>query len=66
MILVNDRDQLEWHEGMTVQDILDEMNYTYSMIVVGLNEQIIHEVDYHTTLVEDNSKVTVFHLAHGG
>ena len=31
MILVNNRDKVEWREGMTVQDVLDAMKYDYQI-----------------------------------
>ena len=66
MILVNDRDKVEWKENMTVQDILDKMGYSYVLITVTVNEEYVKKDDYLIYKVKDNSKVTVFHLAHGG
>ena len=66
MITVNNRDKLEWREGMTVQDLLDEMGYSYSLITVTVNGTLINESEYDSHRIEDGSDVTVFHLAHGG
>ncbi len=66
MITVNNRDKLEWREGMTVQDLLDEMGYDYALITVTVNDELIPEEDYAHRPVEDGSGVVVFHLAHGG
>ena len=66
MIIVNDRDKLEWKEDMTVQDILDKMGYSYVLITVTVNEEYVKKDDYLIYKVKDNSNVTVFHLAHGG
>ncbi len=66
MITVNNRDRLEWEEGMTVQDLLDEMGYDYALITVTVNDTLIPEEDYGSYELEDGSKVIVFHLAHGG
>lgn len=66
MIVVNDRDKLEWNEGMTVQDILDAMNYTYSLITVTVNDELVLREDYSEFQVPDNANITIFHLAHGG
>jgi thiamine biosynthesis protein ThiS len=66
MILVNDRDRLEWREGMTVRDVLDAMGYDYALITVGVNGVFVPADEYQDHLVPDNAEVVVFHLAHGG
>ncbi|MCD6380228.1 sulfur carrier protein ThiS [bacterium] len=66
MITVNNRDKLKWEEGMTVQEVLDEMRYSYSLITVTVNGKLIPAKEYDSCILEDNSDVIVFHLAHGG
>lgn len=66
MIIVNNRDRLKWREGMTVQSLLEEMGYTYSLITVTVNDKLVNENEYDSYMIKDDSDVTVFHLAHGG
>ncbi len=66
MIIVNNRDKLEWKEGMTVSDVLKEMNYIYVLITVMVNDVYVPEEDYDTYKVPDNANVIVFHIFHGG
>jgi thiamine biosynthesis protein ThiS len=66
MILVNNRDKVEWREGMTIQDVLDAMGFDYALITVTMNGTLVPEEEYTSTTVADESKVGVFHLAHGG
>lgn len=66
MILVNNKEKLEWHDGMTVQDVLDRMGYIYPRITVSVNNHLVLREDYETYTVPDNADVNVFHLAHGG
>ena len=66
MIIVNNRDQLDWHTWMTVKDVLGMMNYDYSLISVYINEEYITEEEYATRKVPDGSSVQIIHLAHGG
>jgi sulfur carrier protein len=66
MIIVNDRDKVAWRENMTVQALLDQMNYRYSLITVTVNGELVPKEDYQDHLIPDNASVTVFHLAHGG
>ncbi|MBN2384339.1 sulfur carrier protein ThiS [bacterium] len=66
MLTINNRDKIEWHEGMTVKDVLNEMGYTYVLITVTVNGVLVPDEAYRTHLVPDNADVNVFHLAHGG
>ncbi len=66
MITINDRDKLEWHQGMTVQNILDEMNYTYVLITVTVNGDLVPKEEWHHHSVPDQARVSLFHLHHGG
>lgn len=66
MITVNNKDKLEYKEGMTVKDVLEAMNYTYVLITVHVNDIYVPEEEYDTFKVPDNSNVMVFHIFHGG
>ena len=66
MILVNNRDRVDWKEGMTVRDVLEVMEYSFSHMTITVNGELVPEEDYDTGNVPDNAEVTVFHLAHGG
>jgi len=66
MVKVNNRDKIEWSKGMTVQDVLNQMKYTYSLITVSVNGKLVLKEDYNSHEVPDESDVKVFHLAHGG
>lgn len=66
MLLINNRDKIEWKGGMTVQDVLDAMNYEYSLMTVTVNEELVPHEDYASYNVPDNAEIIVFHLAHGG
>ncbi len=65
MIKVNGR-EMEWKEGMTVQKLLDECNYTYPSIVVSVNGEVINKDDYASTIVNDGDDVKVIHMVAGG
>ncbi len=66
MIVVNNKEKIEWYEGMTVQDVLDKMGYVFPLITVSVNDQLVQKEDYATYEVPDSASVNVFHLAHGG
>jgi len=66
MIIVNNRDRIEYQNSMTVQNLLDHMGYSYKLITVTVNDDVVLEENYESHLLKDNDQVGVFHLAHGG
>jgi thiamine biosynthesis protein ThiS len=66
MITINNRDTLEWKPGLTVQNILETLNYVYSMIVVTVDGKLVDEDEYETFEVRDNASVRMIHIHHGG
>lgn len=66
MITVNG-DKLDWHEGMTVQDVLDAKRYTFRLISVWIDGSAVpRREDYPVTRVPDGSEVQVIHMISGG
>jgi sulfur carrier protein len=66
MIRVNDRHEVDWREGMTVADLLEEMNYTYHEIIVKVDGELVLKEAYDTTTVPDGADVKAIHLIAGG
>ncbi len=66
MITVNNRDRIPYKPGMTVQNLLDAMGYSYSLITVTVNGTLVPKEEYDHFVIKENASVNVFHLAHGG
>ena len=66
MIRVNNRYEVEWHSGMTVQDVLDALKFTFSMIAVKVNGQPVLRRDFACTEVPDGAEVQALHMISGG
>ncbi len=66
MITVNQRDQLDWNEGLTVRDVLNAMKWDYVLIVLTVNGEHVEKDDYDTFPVPDEADVRIIHIAHGG
>jgi sulfur carrier protein len=66
VIQVNNREQIEWREGMTVSDLLDQLNYTYHQIIVTVNGELVRKESYDTHLVPYGADVKAIHLIAGG
>jgi thiamine biosynthesis protein ThiS len=66
MIRVNNQYDLEWRPGLTVQDLLDALKFSFRMIVVKVNGQVVLRKDFATTLVPDGAEVQALHMISGG
>ena len=66
MIRVNDQYDVAYDPGMTVQDLLDALKFSFRMIVVKVNGQVVLRKDFKTTEVPDGAEVQAIHLISGG
>ena len=66
MIRVNNRDEIEWEEEMTVSDLLERMRYTFPHIIVKVNGEVVPREAYETYALPDGADVWVIHLIAGG
>jgi len=66
MIRVNNQYDVEWQAGMTVQDLLDGLKFSFRMIVVKINGQVVLRPDFATTPVPEGAEVQAIHLIGGG
>ncbi len=66
MIRVNKRTEVAWEDGMTVSDLLDRLNYTYPLIIVKVNGELVPREAYDNRAIPDGADVRVIHLIAGG
>ena len=66
MILVNERDEIPWQEGMTVTRLLEACRYTSPNIAVFVDGEFVRPPFYDTYPIEDGARVRVLHLIAGG
>jgi sulfur carrier protein len=64
-ITVNGR-ELEHKEGESINRLLKRMRYTFPLVIVKLDGQIISREEFIKTKVHDGAKVDVIHLTSGG
>lgn len=65
MITVND-EPLEWHQGMTVREVLKAKNFTFHMLGVWVNGIPVAPKEFDTYRVPDGAKIQVIHSISGG
>lgn len=66
MIRVNGQYDVEYRSGMTVQDVLDALKFSFRMIVVKVDGRVVLRKDFATTEVPDGAEVLAIHLISGG
>lgn len=66
MIRVNSQYDVEYRPGMTVQDVLDALKFSFRMIVVKIDGVVVLKRDFATTEVPDGAEMQAIHLISGG
>lgn len=66
MIKVNGRVFHQWEKGMTVADLIELKRFIYPRKIVRINEQLIAEEEYDSTMIHEGDDVKVIHLMAGG
>ena len=64
--LVVNGDPLDWHEGMTVRDVLREKRYVFKLLIVTVNGAVVPRAAYDEAVVPAGAEVKVVHLMSGG
>lgn len=65
MIKVNNRDS-EWEEGLTIRRLLEKKVFTYPRLIVKINNVLVPDEEYDSTIIRDGDDVKVIHLLAGG
>ena len=58
--------QMAWREGMTVSDLLDELEDPHPYAVVRINEQYVTRPNFEHTSVPDDAEVFLIPMVAGG
>lgn len=66
MIRVNGQYEVEWRPGITVQDVLDALRFSFKMIVVKIDGRVVLRRDFAATEVPDGADMEAIHLISGG
>jgi thiamine biosynthesis protein ThiS len=65
MIRINGKEHF-WYQGMTIKDLLQNLNNSHRYAVVRINEKHISRPYFEKTLVPDNSEVFLIPMVAGG
>lgn len=58
--------QHPWREGLTVSDLLIELNDSHPYAVVRINEQYISRSNFEQTMIPDDANVFLIPMIAGG
>ncbi|MBN1335604.1 MAG: sulfur carrier protein ThiS [Deltaproteobacteria bacterium] len=65
MIVVNDAEQ-PWREGLTILDILRELDPSMPIAVVRLNGSHVPRSEWEARTIRDGDEIRVVHIIAGG
>ena len=65
MIKVADHN-IDWHEGMTISDLLIEINDPYPYAVVRIDQTYVSRPNFDKTTIPDNAEVFLIAMVAGG
>ncbi|NLM44877.1 MAG: sulfur carrier protein ThiS [Clostridiales bacterium] len=65
MIRVNQRD-MDFREGMTVKNLLEDLKYSFPNLIVRINGEYIPRESYEKTVIKDNDDISIIHPIAGG
>ena len=65
MIRINDEES-DWHEGLTVADLLGELDDTGHYAVVRINHKYVSRPYFEKTVIPDNADVFLLPMISGG
>jgi len=58
--------RIEWQENLTVRTLLKLRNYTFKMLIVKVNGELVKKEQYDPFLIPPEADVKVIHLISGG
>lgn len=65
MITVNGQ-EMEWAAGMTVRDALERRKFSFPLVIVRVNGELVPRAEFDVHPVPDGAEVQVLHLMGGG
>lgn len=66
MIRVNGKFTVEWQEGMTVAQLLEQLKFTFPLVIVSIDGELVPKEAYATQQIPDQAEVKVLHMTAGG
>lgn len=65
-ITLNNTEQVIDRDSLTITELLEYKKFTWKLLVIKVNEQLIKKHEYDTFRVNEGDNVSVIHLITGG
>jgi thiamine biosynthesis protein ThiS len=65
-ITLNNRPESFDKNQITISELLKIKNFTFKMLVIKVNSELVKKDSYDNSLVKDGDDVTILHLISGG
>ena len=65
-IILNNKEEIFDAPQFTVNELLQAKKFTFKMLVIKVNGQLIKKSDYSSAIINDGDDVMVLHLISGG
>ncbi|MDY0101588.1 MAG: sulfur carrier protein ThiS [Lentimicrobium sp.] len=65
-IVLNNRNEIFEQEQLTIRELLTLKKYSFKLLVIKVNGELVRLRDYDSTLVKDGDDVMILHLITGG
>lgn len=65
-IILNNKEEIFDAQTLTINELLHLKKFTFKMLVIKVNNDIIKKSDYDQARVQDGDEVMVLHLISGG
>jgi thiamine biosynthesis protein ThiS len=65
MITANGK-KIPWREGMTVADLLKDLDDSYTYVLVRINDKQVSRPNFDKTVISDNSEIFLVPMVAGG
>ena len=66
IIKINGKKYSDYQEGITVQDLIEKLNFHDKQIIVELNQLALIKKDYQTQSLNDGDSIELVDIAAGG
>jgi sulfur carrier protein len=66
MIRVNDKFEIEWYDGMTVEKLLERLKFSFPLVIVSVDGMLVPRDEYAIRPIPDGAQVKVLHMTAGG
>jgi sulfur carrier protein len=65
-IILNNKEEVFDGDQLTINELLKAKKFTFKMLVIKVNGQMIKKTEYNSSFVHDGDDVMVLHLISGG